>query len=294
MRGTSPGARDGRRHAVVLLAIALLTTAMAGCVGQQEDDTPGDTPPADDDDAQTDPTGARLAWGFSGCKTVVAVIPVDADALSEHLPEGFEPISAEEAFGLPSDPRGEGAIGLETFRCEAGVGLNGTVEDLAYGAVFSPVDAPENLTRPAADLIFYKWETLVPDEPRRTFLADRGLPAVDGDTDLSGLEQAPTGTHTFDVSLTLDDASFTFTGTAGQANEDFRDGIAFVEFQAAEDGYAYWASLENAAEGANSGTGTVGLASNHWTSDVVGQETTQAYMVASTNVTFEQASVVVP
>lgn len=293
MRGTTGRTQPAGVRRALFTAVVLILAAMAGCVGDETtgDDTTEEPPDQEGDRTETPQT---LPWGLSSCHVVVAVIPVDADALSEHLPEGFSPVSPEEAFGLPDDPRGDGAIGLETFQCESGTGLNGSVEELAYGAVFSPVEAPGNLSHPDADLVFYKWETLVPDEPRRERLAKKGLPVVDGATDLSGLDEAPTGTHTFDVSLTLGDAAFAFTGTAGQPNEDFRDGIAFVEFQAAGDGYAYWASLENAAEGANSGTGTVELAASHWTSEVVGQESSHAYMVASTNVTFEQASIVVP
>lgn len=282
---------DGPWELAAILAVLMLTSGMAGCIGNEDGSDIEDVPSGDDGTATTAQT---LPWGLSNCQVVVAIVPVDAGALSAHLPEGFEPVAPEDAFGLPDDPRGDGAIGLETFACESGAGLNETVEDLAYGAVFAPVEAPGNLSHPEADLVFYKWETLVPDDPRREHLSARGLPAVDGSTDLSGLEQAPTGTHTFDVSLRLGDASFTFTGTAGQANEDFRQGIAFVEFQAAEEGFAYWTSLENAAEGANSGSGTVELPADHWTRDVVGQGSTQAYMVASTNVVFERASIVLP
>lgn len=292
MPGSSDRHADGPWGLAAVLAILMLTSGMAGCIG--DEDTPDvETTPSEDED-EIEATAQTFPWGLSNCKVVVAVVPVDAAALSEHLPEGFDPVSAEDAFGLPPDPRGEGAIGLETFACDSGVGLNATVEGLAYGAVFAPVEAPGDLSLPGADVVFYKWETLVPDDPRRERLSEQGLPVVDGSTDLSGLQQAPTGSHTFDVSLTLGDASFSFTGAAGQANEDFRDGIAFVEFQAADDGFAYWASLENAAEGANSGSGTVELAADHWTSEVVGQGSTQAYMVASTNVTFEQASIVLP
>jgi hypothetical protein len=116
---------------------------------------------------------------------------------------------------------------------------------------------------------------------------------VDGTTDLSSLEETPTG-HVFDVSLTLGEATFGFSGTASAPNEDFRDGLPFVEFQQGHDGLGLWASLENEAQGANSGTGAVALDGDHWTSEVVGDTVTQSYMVASTNVTFEQATITLP
>lgn len=290
------GDRDatGLGPLALLLATMLLTVTAAGCIGEDDGSGTTEEPPSASPDEDANETSTELPWGFSGCKTVVAIVPVDEAALAEHLPEGFTPRSAEEALGLPPDPRGEGAIGLETFACPSAVGLQGPLEDIAYGAVFSPVEPPSNLSHPDADVVFYKWSTLVPDDPRRQALADEGLPVVDGSTDLSGLQQTPTGAHTFDVSLTLGNATFTFQGGAGQPNEDFRNGLPFVEFQEANGGFAYWASLSNEAAGANSGTGTLGLDPGHWTSDVVGSETTQAFMVASTNVTFEQASITLP
>lgn len=285
------GTEGGRVRRLACLALAVALVSWAGCLGTDEADGPG--PEADDGTSEQGSQPSTIDWGMTGCEVVVAIVPVDAQALAEHLPEGFEPVSAEEAFGLPPDPRGDGALGLETFRCEQGAGLNGTLEDLAYGAVFAPVEAPEDLDHPEADVVFYEWETLVPDEDRRELLTERGLPAVDGNSDLSGLEETPAG-HVFDVSVTLDGATFSFTGSAGQANEDFRDGLPFVEFQQGDDGFGYWACLENGAAGANSGSGTVELPAGHWTSDVAASATQQAYMVASTDVTFEQASVVLP
>lgn len=284
---------EGRARATIatILAVLLLAVAGAGCIGEEEqgpsegDDT---RPTGSDDRART-----QLAWGLDGCEVVVAVIPVEAEALSEHLPEGFEPISGEEAFGLPPDLRGEAAIGLETFSCDSGTGLDGSIQDLAYGAIFSPVEPPGDAPGPDGEVHFFKWETLVPDSDRRQRLSAAGLPVVDGSTDLGGLEVTPAG-HIFDVSLTLGEGTYSFSGSAAQPAEDFRQGFAFVEYQTADGGLATWSTMENAAPGANSGTGIVQLPAGSWTADVVGAERSQAFMVASTGVTFEEAMITLP
>lgn len=279
------------RHRSLLLALALLAAGVAGCLGTQED--PGDVGNETGGEAGDEDQATTIPWGLENCRTVVAVVPVDADTLADELPEGFEPVSPEEAFGLPDDPRGDGALGFETFECERGTVPGGFVSGLAYGAVFAPVQAPDAAEHPPADLVFYKWDTLVPDEPRRERLQGAGLPAVDGHTDLAGLEAVGDG-HVFDVSLTLGNAAFGFSGMANQPAEDFREGFPFVELQQGLDGLATWACLSNEAPDANQGTGTLDLAADHWTSDVVGSESTQAYMVAATSVTFEDASITLP
>lgn len=271
---------------LAVLAIALLTVGWAGCLGSKAPQEP----------SQVEREGLNrtsLPWGLSGCSVVVAIVPVQTQALTEHLPVQFHPVSAQEAFGLPPDPRGDAALGVETFACQQGAGLEGPVEGLAYGALFAPVDVRANITHPSTDLDFYKWTTLVPDDPRRRALQRAGLEAVDGSTDLSGLETTPTG-HSFDVSLTLNGSTFGFAGATDQPNEAFREGIPFVEFQAAEPKMALWVTLENSASDATSGTGLLQLPQGHWTSEVVGATSTQAYMVASTDVTFEQARIEVP
>lgn len=266
--------------------------ALAGCLGDQ---APGDEPGTEDGN-ESDEVGppSVLDWWVHDCRAVVAVIPTQADAVAEKLPEGFEPVSAEEALGLPPDPRGEGAVMLETFHCASGSGLDDEVEDFGYGAVFTAVASPEGYDDQGAELVLYKWDTLIPDEDRRSFLVERGLPAVDGETDLSDFMTTPTGAHVFEASLTLDGATFTFSGTAPDPNEAFREGFTFIEYQQGNEGIGHWISYENEASEGNSGTGTVELDPDHWTSDVVGETTTQAYMVASPSVTFSEGEIQLP
>jgi hypothetical protein len=95
---------------------------------------------------------------------VLGIVPVDESMLGEPLPDGFDAVSPEDAFGLADDPRGDGALGFETSQCDRGASLGGTVGALADRAVFSPVEPPSNLSYPDADVVFYRWETLVPDD----------------------------------------------------------------------------------------------------------------------------------
>ncbi len=280
-----------RGRAGFVAVVIVLAVGFAGCIGESVPE--GGDEGSDGDPPWEDASRGALEWSLMDCAVVVAVVPVEADAVAERLPEGFEPVSAEESLGLPPDPRGEGAIAFETFACAAGAGLDGEVQDLAYGAIFAPVAAPGDAPGPSADVHFYKWETLVPDEDRRQVLRGAGLPAVDGSSGLSGFEATPTG-HVFDASLTLDGATFQFTGVAPAPNQDFRDGFTFLEHQQGDDGLAYWVSYENEAVEGNSGSGTLMLDPGHWASDVVGAQSTQAYMVASPEVHFTDGEIVLP
>lgn len=64
------------------------------------------------------------SWFLEGCQVVIAVIPVDSEALADHLPDGFAP-QTPEGFGLPPDPRGDAVMGLEAFTCKTSAGLDG-------------------------------------------------------------------------------------------------------------------------------------------------------------------------
>lgn len=278
------------------MVLLLLTAALAGCIGE-ENDRPDDgndtdtTPPGEG--AGETPTG--LVWTLNACSAVIALAPVDAGPIQERLPANFTPQAPEE-FGLPPDVRGEALFGIETFQCTNGTGLNGTIDDLAYGSIFIPVHPPENLTLDSMDLHFVKYETLIPDEPRRTLLQDAGLPAVDGSTDLSGLQATPAG-HLFDASLTLGEETFTFTGSTNQPMEDFREGVPFVEFQPTsqdDDALAIWLSTENVATDATQGTGTLGVPAGSWAEEVIGAQATQAWMIASTDVNFITGAMALP
>lgn len=285
---------SARRSAYAVGLVVLVgLVATAGCLGLGDETGEDNEVPEVPTDDEDESSPATLDWWLSDCHAVVGIVPVDETALAEHLPEGFEPVSAEESLGLPPDARGDGALGFETFHCGSSSSLNGSVEDVGYAAIFAPVAPPEDLEHPEADVLFYKWETLVADEERRTLFAEEGLPAVDGSTDLSGFEETPLG-YMFDVSATLDSSTFRMTGSAGQPNEDFREGFSFLEFQQGEDGFAMWHSMDNEAAGGNSGTGTVEIDAGHWTTDVIGAEQAQAYTVASPSVDFTEGEILLP
>lgn len=284
-----------RQHVLLLVLAAL---ALAGCLGSGDAPaSPASSPAADDEAAAASSNGTaaddRIDWTLSGCRAVVALVPTDAGSLEEHLPEGFAAASAQEAFGIPPDPRGEAALGVETFQCESGTTLDGTAQPLAYGALFAAVEPPEGRNATGADLVLYKWETLVPDEDRRRLLQEAGMPAVDGSTDLSGLRSHPAG-HAFHATLTLNGSTHAFAGTVDAPADAFREGLPFVEFQAGDDGIGRWVSEENQAPDAFQGTGTLDPVSGSRVADVVGDGPSQAYMVAATSVTFSRGYVDLP
>lgn len=170
-----------------LLLALLITLPLAGCI--QTDPSPPGAPAED---------GPRvLPWGIARCRYFVFEVPVRADALRPHLPEGFEPATGSS----PLTPvRGESRLGIEAIACEEGVGLDGNVSPLDYGSFFTAVTPPENLSVPDADIVFVKWDVLVPDAPRREVLVEAGLPARAGRVAFAEpVAQGPRLTATLDM-----------------------------------------------------------------------------------------------
>lgn len=272
-----------------MVVLLLLASALAGCV----DDGSDDDADSGDDGTDAGPSLSTLPWSLTDCRVVVALVPVSADAVEAHLPEGFRAGSGQEAFGLPPDVRGDAVIGLESFACASGTGLNDTVDHLAYGAYFTAVVPPDEHAVDEADVSLFKWDTLVPDAPRRAHLEARGMPVVDGATDLSGLEETPLG-HRFDVTLQMAGDEHRFQGTADQPAEDFRKGFYFVEHMAADEGLAAWHMPENEAPDALSGTGIVTLAAGSLPAQIVGGDSSQAFFASATTVQFVNGTIELP
>lgn len=276
-----------RTHGILLTAL-IGAALLSGCMGPEA--TPQEPPAVE---PETDEDRTELPWALSTCRVVVALIPVDAESVEAHLPDGFQAVSGEDAFGLPPDKRGDGVIGLETFACESGEGLNQTVDGLAYGAYFTAVEPPAEYEIPDAELPLYKWDTLIPDEARRTLLQERGIPAVDGDTDLSGLTATPGG-HAFDVTLTLGEHEHRFTGVTNRPAEAFRQGFYFVEYTETPEGMAAWHMPDNEAPDALEGTGTMELAPGSLPAQIVGATSTQAFFASATTVQFRDGTLELP
>lgn len=234
-------------------------------------------------------TGANsIPWGLTACEGVIALIPVDADSVQAHLPNGFTAVVPDSVRTLlPPDPRLDAVFGLEGLACEKGVGLRGDVDGMQYGSYWTFVKPPERLTDDAYPLSFYKWDTLVPDQPRRDFLAARGLRVFGGGTTFTSWEPTPVGIA-FDVTLDLKrSGSHRFLGAAG-APIDFSG--TFVEFTKARKGLAAWRTAYDSTR-AVGGAGIVEMEADSFPAQVVGSVRAQSYFLVASGVNFTDASI---
>lgn len=247
-------------RALFLLAI-LLTAGLVGCLGGEQR-TPGDgasSPPRT-------PEERSIPWGLTDCTALVWFVPADAEAVAEQLPDGFTPAGV---IGTPTGdppPAADGYLGFEAFTCETGRGLDGPVEGMTYATVFTSVVPPAELAvEGVGGQHYYKWHVLVPEEPRRTFLQDVGVPAVDGSVSLT--QPAP---GVWSASFELDGlGAFAMTGPTQGPPSASEGSIPFAEFTPAEGGFATWtASATNISRAAGAGTWTVPGGS--WMADVLG------------------------
>lgn len=235
--------------------------------------------------------GRTLDWGLSGCRAVIALVPVEPAALQAHLPEGFTATVPDSvAAVLPPDPRLDAVIGIEALDCAQGVGLHGTVDDLDYGSFFTFVDPPAHLAAPERDLHFVKWDVLIPDAPRRDVLRRHGLAARDGAVAFETWLPGAGGTA-FDVDLAFEGGEgYRFRGVAG-APTAFTG--SFIEHSPATGGLATWTTQYDAAA-ASGGGGTVELAPGGFPAQVLGRTLADAYFLVPTGLDFTDGAIVLP
>jgi hypothetical protein len=233
-----------------------------------------------------------LEWRLTGCDGVVALVPSTPQALQPHLPAGFTAfVPPAVAAALPPDPRLRAVVGLEVFDCAEGSGLRGSVGRQQYASVFTFVQPPAHLRNKGFDLDFFKWETLVPDTPRREALAAAGLPVEDGSVALD-LASARTSSASpvYAVDATWRTASggrHRFTGAAA-APTTFAG--TFVEYQRATGGLAEWQSRYG-APAANGGGGRVELAPGSLPARILGAQSSDAYLLVPSQVDFRGRTV---
>ena len=224
------------------------------------------------------PTETVLPWGLSGCTFVIAVVPVQASALQDKLPEGFRALTPAEA-GLPSDMQGDANLGVEAWRCAEGVGLNASapLNDVAYGAVFSFVEPPADVAVNGSQLHFVKWDVLVPDPDRRALLQEHGVPAQEGNATFSRFQPVGPG-NAFDVALELN-GTWSLRGTAANPDASLA-AFSFSEYTQTPHGLAVWTTNGTSESGA-SGAGVLTSTSGFFR-EVVGSDRAQAYYLAGT------------
>lgn len=269
-----------------LIPLLIAATAFAGCLGNDDD-----TGATNIDAPIGDPAGTDLAWGLENCLIAIAIVPVPADAVQDHLAEGFVATVPDGIRAmLPPDPRMEAILGIEAFSCDAGLGLNGSVPDLEYASIWTGVEAPENATGPEASLTFYKWDTLVPDAERREVLAAAGLPVQDGSVSLNPWITTPLALA-MDISFHMDDAGeFRIVGD-GLAPAEFNGD--FTEYQPGTNGHAIWYT-KTSAEAAYGGGGYVELAAGSIAEHIVGASRADAYILAARGGAFSDGFIQLP
>lgn len=245
----------------LLLCLSFTAVAFAGCSG--DDGTPerGGPLPA-----------LSLPWSLTGCRFAVILIDVPAERVQPHVPEGFRVLSVAEVglggeAGPVADAAGGGNFGIEVFQCESGQGLDGPVDGLSYGSYFTAVEPPAGLRRDVS-YHFVKWDTLVPDAPRRALLQEYGLPVRDGsgtvETDVTqGSLTSYTGTLDF-----LGEETVTFEGASLAPQEP----VTFVEYMRTATGLAAWSTTMEFASG-GPGPQAVVVPSAGKAADVVGSGT---------------------
>lgn len=210
---------------------------------------------------------ACYSWHLHGCQAVIAVVPVEAERLEAHLPDGFRAQRPED-FGLPPDPRGDGVMGVEAFVCEEIGGWDGDVEDAPYVSYFAPVVPPDELEALDARYHFVKWDVSVADTEFRAILQNEGVPAAPGDVTYA-IKDRSAGGFSFDLTGTVGTETHGFSG-AGRLPEGGPETFTFVEFTETDDGLVTWDVLvEDAA--LLEGTAMLELAPGSLPAEVVGE-----------------------
>lgn len=266
----------------LLVLAASITLALAGCMTATTDSASG--PDTNDDGA----TSARtLSWGIAECAAAITFIPVDAAAVTPHLPEGFRAVAPSE-IGLPApvDLQGDATISVELFTCGGTTGPDGNEsEGGAYGSVFVTVEPPEELKDPDAGLHFVKFDTIVSNAALREALLAAGVPAVEGEA-------------TIDVPLV---GAGTMSGRIGDAPYSMRLAypptppadmtLTFVEFTPVANGLVAWKATATGVSG--SASGTIELAPGSLPAEVVGSTTTQMWALLFEG-SFSEATITLP
>jgi hypothetical protein len=237
----------------VPLAIAmLLALGLAGC--SDEPAPPGDaaepttttastsTPPSASPDTPPAAEGPEtIAWEILDCFFIYATPFALASEVEAALPEGFTIASTG---GLTQ-------VGIEANVCTSGQGLNGTIEPAGYGSVWVGVVPPEG-QGDAGVGHFVNFDVLIQDEPRRTWMQERGIPARDGSVERSDL---PGGGVTVDFTM---DGVGTFAYEVPVAQSAGDAGGTFDQWTPGSEGLTYWIT-DWQTKGQFVGVGTVDI-----------------------------------
>jgi hypothetical protein len=269
---------DPGRGALVVLGVAAV---LSGCVGQSSD--PGEG--AKDETVAGLPE-TTVAWSMTGCKFGATFWPVPAASVTPFLPPGFRSKSIQEFVAegfLPQadvpNPANDGNVGVEVFQCTQGVGLEGPLDGMGYASFYSGVEPPAELRRPGVSFYFVKWDTLIPDAPRRDLLASYGLPVHAGNTSVtvdvpnSGIsttfpQPVALAPATYDGRLEFGPhGGFTFSGRSGAPLPDG----SFVEYMQTPGGLAEWSMAYSFRAGGAAAEQSVTVPAGSWFAEAFGE-----------------------
>lgn len=171
----------------------------------------------------------------------------------------------------------DATIGMEVFQCETSTTeLNGTVEQTHHMQYWAFVEPPAYLEVPEADIVFYFWDRLVPDDGSRSLLEEAGLPVHDGETSVE-LVETPAG-HSVEGSMRMGDERAAITGMALSPGPG---SFTYVGITETPDGFAFReATVEMSAVGLGAG---VVDASGSLFEQMLGAAVADAYILAGTD-----------
>lgn len=226
-----------------------------------------------------------LPWSVTDCQYAVAIIPIQAEAIGARTPAGFRILAVNEIpdFPVPAEPRGDGNLGVELFRCASGTGLNesANLTDLSYGSVFSFVEPPAELREENMTFHFLKWDVLVPDDARRALLTSAGVPAVTGNATFSRFQDVGP-VKAVQGLLEMGEDTYVLEGAGQGQGTDALTEVSFLEFTDVGNGeFVEWRTNMTSTQ-AFAGSGFVDLTGASWVRNVVGSDRAQAYYIAGT------------
>ena len=238
-------------------------------------------------EADPEPAYAQvLPWRLDECQFAIAVVAMDPALVGARVPEGFRLLAVEEIPGFPvrDDPRGEGNLGIELFRCASGSGANATenLTEVSYGSVLSFVAPPEHLRDANATHHLLRWDVLVPDDARRQLLRAEGADAMPGNVTFSRFQDVGPLKGVQGL-LQMGNASYAFDAAGAPAGAANFTEMRLVAFTPARGALVEWRANLTAPQ-AQAGVGLVDLAdAPEWVRDAAGgSQRAQAYYVTGT------------
>jgi hypothetical protein len=243
-----------------------------GCADSNDGDGPGEGSRQDPSPMWLEAT--ELPWSMTGCRFLAAVLEAPLGSIQPFVPEGFRVMSPGEFAGegitgmdLPADPD-VGNFGVEAFQCDEGTGLNGSVPGMTYASYYIGVDPPAEFQRDTG-FTFVKLDVMIPDEDRRQFLAQYGVPVTNGTASVTtGLGQGPVLQVEGELGFgALGDFSFTGTALA-----PYPEDCAFVEFTPVPNGFVEWTMDCSFVQG-GVGQISVDVPAGSWAAEILGAGT---------------------